>query len=231
MHVCRSGSVVYCQHQLACASEHAEIPLQFSRDFRRRGLVIRLVAIVEVFLADSVHETQVAWNQARQLGGILHQDVESRLAIASVASDGAHEIGHLLRSSGPPALCVVFVGIDDVQVCPVVASIQQPISVAQDDGLPGGVPVAHLVVPRPVVILGIQPGRGAGLPVVLPIETVVLGLADAHIGQHDLLTARAFLELCDLRSGKLPRLGAVGGVVHDDQIVGCRTDRLQVQTL
>src|SRR5215207_5137118 len=118
------------------------------------------------------------------------------------------------------------VGVHDVEVGPVVSGGENFVQVVVDYPLPGRLPVADLVVARPVGVRGSEPRRcscvGPTVPVrvpaTLPIPTIVLGLADAHVGEDALGAGGAVFQGPDLARGEPALVGAVAGVVDDDEV-------------
>ena len=133
----------------------------------------------------------------------------------------------------------VLVGVNDVEVDPVVAGSEDLVHVGVDYLLPGQVPVADLVVARPVGVRASEPRWGAGVgsavavsvPALLPVSAVVLGLADAHVGENGLGAAGADLQGAYLPGGELLDVGAVAGVVYDHEVELRVPDGFQVDPL
>ena len=90
----------------------------------------------------------------------------------------------------------MLVGVNDVEVDPAVAGREDLLDVVVDYLLPGRVPVTA----RPVGVRASEPRRGVGpavavsIPALLPVPAVVLGLADARVGEEGLEAVGAGLE-------------------------------------
>jgi hypothetical protein len=65
----------------------------------------------------------------------------------------------------------------------------------------------------------------------LPVPAVVLGRADAHVGEDGLGATGAVLEVAYLPGGEFLGVGAVAGVVHDHEVEPRVLDGFQVDPL
>jgi hypothetical protein len=156
----------------------------------------------------------------RELFGVLDEDLELRIILryAGVGRDVLDVADYLVfdRDVGLPGL-PVLVGVHDVQV----DAVEDLVHVLVDYLLPVLIPVADLIVARPVGVRASQPRRAGGVgsavavlvPTALPVPAVVFRLADAHVGEDGLGTAGARLEGGYLPGGEPAGVGAVAGVV------------------
>src|SRR5918997_4876095 len=77
----------------------------------------------------------------------------------------------------------------------------------------------------------VGPAVPVRVPAALPVPAVVLGLADAHVGEDGLGAARAVFEGAYLGGGELALVGAVAGVVHDHEVELRLPDGFEVDPL
>ena len=96
----------------------------------------------------------------------------------------------LRRIQGRPELPAA-VSFHAVQYHPVETQIHDAGEVAPDDGFPRRVPEFDRVLARTVGTEGLDPGGLADAPLTVPLEALVLGIADVDAREHE--AARADL--------------------------------------
>jgi hypothetical protein len=78
---------------------------------------------------------------------------------------------------------------------------------------------------------GVGSAVAVSVQALLPVPAVVLGLADAHVGEEGLGAAGADLEVAYLPGSEFLGVGVVAGVVHDHEVDPRVPDGFQVDPL
>src|SRR5712691_13299135 len=191
--------IFHHEHRLAFGGEHLQVAHGIANILVAVSLAFAVLAVEQVLAGEAV-DGAAELGVDEQRVAVLRDHQEIGPLRLGPCRDPRHELDHLV------AMTHGLVLVDLVEIDAVKAGGQDAVGVGEYDLLPGRIPEAHAVVPAPLAILGAEPGRRA----LRPVPAVVLGLADAHVGEDDApRTVRLLLHALDLGLRQRRVVGAV----------------------